>query len=978
MMNLKFGGWTRATSATLMAFVCGCSSAETQDPPPDNGQTGSPGIPVPPDYDNPGFRPPERDPGTPGPSPTFPERPLSPPEQAALSGSTLYLAQRERGVLLYDVSDAQSPEPLGSLDVSGMPHWVYTEGERLFVVSTGIDVENQRVVDRLIAFDIHDASNPVELARVDLQGGFRAARPVDGAVVILTALAEDSVCSEEYGPNEGWIPTTHLQFSRYAVSGGELKQGEQLNVEGDGYFELASGFAVSLGPDEQTTALRFVEIAEGGTLTAFDAAEFEQSLLASAPMQHHGEVLRVFERTGAEVNLTELQLSDPTQRRSLNLPIEAPGGYPYGNFTGSAFSGDLALVSISGLESSGDAEVHARVVSFAGEQPEIAFTFDQPISWFFPLDREDADQTSSWLGFSQNGYTDYALHRIQLSADGSAEVLESLSLPENVAGNWGAPLWLDGAGEQVLIPYFVEPPAEGVHFAHVSLGKELEWQADDSFVFAGLPPTLRAPAETFFWLEQGYGQTARLSGIVNLGSGSAPKLIQHATGRDLIQMSGSDEQLAAVERRADETWLVHGRGKLDHELKLDHAATTLSGVGDVALVGALNTQSDCEEEMGEGCEQVSAGFSVVDITQNEVLGQFELPRVDIASGRELSAVIEWMEVVHTPEGAGLIQRRGYSCRSQSACEDNDIPYEWETDFGGGSMDQTMNDGMDAPAPEPVSTQRAQGQIDELWLYPIDLEKGELQDPRLLDRLAPYEFVTAQDFVQQRGYSLLAAHDVNYREGFAGIESVKLSLLVSPESSDAAAPLRGWPLAVLDQAWTDAPVVISIEPAGVSESEGDDESQAPSSKPSTSDTLHQLVVDGQDTYLRASLSLGQGYRRHAWGNQQGYVLSQSADRCDESRFTTLSVIQVDGDGLTRRARFELEGHDWEFMAQTDERVVLQQYLHGINRLAVLDVSGEPEVTYERVFGGAWFSARQAVIIGERVYVATRTGGLETLE
>jgi hypothetical protein len=315
MQSLRSPGSWRRAAAALLTVISGCTTAQPQDPP-ENGQTGSPGVPVPPDYDNPGFRPPAGDPGNPGPTPTFPERPLDPPKQTTLEGSTLYVAQRDRGLLLFDVSDPRNPEYQGALDVSGEPHWVYAEAQRLFVVSRGLEVDTQRVVDCVLMFDLSESTEPAELARFTLEGEFWTARAVTGGLVLMTRIADEGFCDPEYGPNDGWIATQQAQLSRLLILGDEFELSERIAVEGDGYFELPDGYAITRGAEGQSTELRFIAVSPDGELTAFEAAEFEQSILPTAPMQRRDDVLRVFEAAGAEAQLTELQLSAPAQRRS--------------------------------------------------------------------------------------------------------------------------------------------------------------------------------------------------------------------------------------------------------------------------------------------------------------------------------------------------------------------------------------------------------------------------------------------------------------------------------------------------------------------------------------------------------------------------------------------------------------------------------------------------------------------------------------
>jgi hypothetical protein len=829
--------------------------------------------------------------------------------------------------LVFDVSNPERPTARGSVDVSGEPLWVHATAEGLWVVATGLDVERQKVVDRLLHFGLNDVERPTELARIDLEGRFVRARAVDDGVVLLTAISDERICYPEQGPESYWVPLTELALNAYSANGGEIERVAELRVEGDGYVELPEGFAITLGQNFETRSLQLVEVDPTGQFMSSARIELTESLVPTAPMQLHDGKLRLFEVSGAGFQLTEVDLEMPSQRRSVSLSTGT--GYPRGP-DGSAFSGALALVSV---DTSSQSNEGAQVISFAGASPEVVFTFDAPVNWFFPVSFVGGDQAETWLGFAQSSDGGFELVRFDLSPDGSIAVTGTLQLPDEVLGaSWGPPLWIDAAAERALVPYRVDPPAEGFLLGSVSLIDELSWQPGNATVLPDFPSTPRLE-DPFYWVGHEYQRSDVLAGLVNLGSSEPPVAIATPLSKNLRSLVAHSDRIAAIEQRAAETWLVYGQGDLEHESALSHAASMVRWAGDDLLVGELNTQAECVGPTSP-CEAAPPRFSVVDGKDGNVRGSFELPWVELRSSPEVNTIVEWLEVVLGPRGAGLLQRRGFACYSQAACEEHDIPYAQESD---GDL---------------------QGQIDEMWLYPVDTSAAILGEPTLLDRLDAYEFITAQGFVQEDGFSLLSAKDVVHRQDFSGIETAQLSLLVSPGPETTSVPLRGWPVAVLDQGGLEAPVVITLEPGAAD----------------TGDTLHRLVLDGDETYVQASLALGDGYQEHAWADEQGYVLSQSADRCASDRFTRLRLVQSDADGLALTAEFQIVGHGWKLLAQSDERVVLEQAIDGLNRVAVVDVSGEPELLEELVLGGAWYAPREGAVVGDRVFLSTTTGGL----
>jgi hypothetical protein len=117
-----------------------------------------------------------------------------------MQGNLLFYLNTYRGLVIYDLSDAQKPIQVSRLPIHGYPIEMFFEGGRVYaLVRDALDVRQQqgqlvfqrREKSQLVSIDISDAAHPKILSRFDIEGQLRegVSRKIGDVIYVVSYVA---------------------------------------------------------------------------------------------------------------------------------------------------------------------------------------------------------------------------------------------------------------------------------------------------------------------------------------------------------------------------------------------------------------------------------------------------------------------------------------------------------------------------------------------------------------------------------------------------------------------------------------------------------------------------------------------------------------------------------------------------------------------------------------------------------------------
>lgn len=890
---------------------------------------------------------------------------------AAFFDHYLALVAPERGLLVIDVADPETPTLAGELPLHGNVYQLHADATGVtLAILERVDVDEGSIPDtrltneqfRLVRVDITDPMRPRRTFDVDLDGVFWELTAHGKNYFVIEQLFErdDAICASNLQLPEEAPPVHAMKIVHYELTASAFVEREAVELPTELGLALTAGdtYLVMFGDQSETGSLRWVDFA-GGTLVEGGPLGFEGRPVSA---DREGETLAILaERDDGAVVLALYTLDNAGTARTrgnVTLPARDTSAVSLLASGAAIVDGDNALlVDLSDLDAP----------RLASQLPtDVTRLVETPTGL---LGLGDSD------GVPSNGSSGGGTLVVSLW---DASALDAPMQLGRVTTEWcyscadpgGARWMLDAARNRVLIPVSPEndlapekPSLAVFDLDPMSVSLHSE-QAARVEVFRPLTDGESAFSTGYEGLEV----FPLVAGAHEAEPVSAFLPYHEAAPIDRIEFG--DQVLELWERETDGVFHVdvtpRGGGKTT-TLELDHHGQELVAVGDRVVVIGLPWQAgECEALADQGldpteiadivgpnssgrpgaCDALRArGVSVIALDGTpRIAGSAKITSaMDVEAIDRIEVRAQWLGYLVLEDGRlAFLAQRTQECRSHADCDRLGVPaYE---SFGSPGCNPQKQNCADLPAVETFVS----GYKQTLGVYTLqdidtdapDLTLGAVLDGRFdvgshdegpLD-LGPHVLST------QGGIALARQADVYNDEGNSvpnehGDPIVRFFLdrvvLNDDGSLEASPPVNtpGRPVAL------DGDAVYCLEPRYV----GDE----------ITVQLHRATLRGAGAFIDASVDLGTGFLGTVTQGANLWVLRGIGDPCQPDAHAALFGVPLAATGeLDKGKALDLPGGFWGFsgnVSSDEDTLFVRGGPHPLGWL-VVDVSdpGKPEV------------------------------------
>lgn len=933
----------RAAFACALTALVGACAGVTQD----GGQTGSSEVPdgpkIPPDQDGPVRFGPDTAPPTTGPVVVVADSGV-PPAVVAVGGEVLYVADTSYGVRRFSLAEPLEPEPVESLALPGGASGLMVVGESLVVLGAGV-AEGDDFYGA--AFYGAGASTVIRRGPVSpadgefqlpesltLPGVLLDAQVVDSdRLIVLTQASEVLVCTGSEAATGG-LRITEIRL------GDELELGTPRSYPDlDGFMSKPGALLLTRGTGSGPTELQLVTL--DGELQEHARFTLESlGLVDERTLFQVGEtwIFRYVSGQRSEYGVVELTRAEPTTA-SFVLPWAEDERY-YQIHAVDHEQYTLFTRTTTGSNGEPPAELGPGVVVDWSAEGGPQSAFEIPAGW-----------RRIWpAGEYLVAELDVGLQVFQLSDTGIELVGEPLAILGEGGTLWDAS-W-DAEREALWVTYYAADdegnPSSITNLGRLDLAGAPVWSSGIELMSGDVLRIFNARfGNTTYAVDfpprMSHLGPSRLLAVDIDSANTTTRQVVPLEELDLaivddirfalaIDLQGTLQVIASDAGDTDDA----GDAELEvtWETRLSHRAEQLLAVdGKVLAVGRYPTNDCYPETQGQPADPACTDAGRGGITVFEpnpgaapTVRTTLLPAYDVDVPDGIAPpVVEWMEVARSQRQVGLLQHRGYSCRTASEC-----------DILGVELGENS------------------GQRDETWLYPFDVDTATFGEPIQLPSRKPFDLVTTEGLVGDERMRFMHLTATAYNPDGVHVDSAIIELLTLDGKGDgdeqSSVTLDGYPLLV-----DSGDHVVTVRPTQPLAS-------APNDQPPVSVSVLELYEGA--AYRVDSLDLGEGLLAYAWARHRGVFLlpsgtNPSGTDCDKS--TTIVSVEYHDGAVRELGRVEVHGQEWSIEDLSDEKVVLSQGASPVQFVEVRVTDEGAAVTRDLV--RAW--KVPVTVTGERV-------------
>ncbi len=253
-----------------------------------------------------------------------------------LGGGLIANLNAYRGLQLIDISDADHPAIVGRLQVSGSPVEMYVDGDTAYVLMNdwrgyyGVRDEvavEQREGGVVLAIDISDPTEPVELSRAFVPGWIQTSRLTRqgsiGALYVVTGGYAEWVTEDG-----DWIWESRTVVMSFDVTGASLTKQTELNLGGyvsdiQATPEVLLVARWDWSSNDEGSRVALIDISDpSGVMVEGDEVVVAGQVASQFNMDVYGDVLRVVSGSRwSGTNTNHLETFDASDRSNL-VPID--------------------------------------------------------------------------------------------------------------------------------------------------------------------------------------------------------------------------------------------------------------------------------------------------------------------------------------------------------------------------------------------------------------------------------------------------------------------------------------------------------------------------------------------------------------------------------------------------------------------------------------------------------------------------------